>query len=68
MTSDRCDTVKNLERECAMRMDKITVQQAYRMSDNQRARNAWASVMEWTGPHQRLTPHIYATFKTLANI
>lgn len=60
-----CDTLKSLERECAMRLANLTVQQAYRMADNPKARDAWSTVMEWTGPHQKITSPIKATFMTL---
>ena len=60
-----CDTLKNLERECAARVRNLTVQQAYRMADNSKAQAAWSSVMEWTGPHQKITGPIWSTFTAL---
>lgn len=60
-----CDTLKTLERECSTRARHLTIQQAYRSADNQKARDAWAVVMEWTGPQQKITGPIWATFMTL---
>lgn len=60
-----CDTVKNLEREAATKLSKLTVEQAYRLADNQRAKDAWAKVMEWTGPKQTINDGVFASFKNL---
>ena len=65
MKTDTCDTVKNLERELAAPLWRITVEQAYKNADNQRAKDAWATVMDWAGPKARINRGIYQSFQRL---
>ena len=60
-----CDTIKALEHEAAMRLNNMTVEQAYRMADHQRARDVWSSIMELSGPKQKVTALVYALFLAL---
>lgn len=60
-----CDTVKNLEREAAARFTNLTVEQAERLADNDKAKVAWRMVGQWTGMKAKITPEIMSSFLNL---
>lgn len=61
----KCETVRNIEREAASSILKMTVEQAFRMSDNLNARSAWGLIADWTGWKARITPDILQSFQRL---
>lgn len=62
------DWLKNLEREAALNIHRMTVDQAYRLADNELAKATWNVIKSWAGPQAKITPAMLESFNRLMKV